>query len=185
MCYSAQIEADYRNYLRLFRASISIHEFVDLFYRRKRDKAVRIPRAMEAAFLADPQSAEELEIRSLIEQHRSEEAMRLEEDLFKQRRRLADAERSLAIKTTKGALESQRIASEKVAGLRVKLDDLRRPELQDRDSRIFPGNYAPVMVMEGGGGRLVVKPMRYHCRPAGAPASYDAQYPGTYNAFGT
>jgi hypothetical protein len=29
-----------------------------------------------------------------------------------------------------------------------KLADLRRAELKDRDSRIFPGQYAPVMVME-------------------------------------
>lgn len=36
------------------------------------------------------------------------------------------------------------------------------------------------MVMEGG--RRVIKPMRYQCRPAGKPSSYDAKYPGTYNA---
>jgi putative SOS response-associated peptidase YedK len=31
-------------------------------------------------------------------------------------------------------------------------------------------------------GTRVVKPMRYQCRPAGKPAFYDRQYPGTYNA---
>jgi putative SOS response-associated peptidase YedK len=40
--------------------------------------------------------------------------------------------------------------------------------------------YAPVMVMENG--RRVIKPMRYQCRPAGKPAFYDTQFPGTYNA---
>ncbi|MFL9869515.1 SOS response-associated peptidase family protein, partial [Paraburkholderia fungorum] len=49
-----------------------------------------------------------------------------------------------------------------------------------RDSRIFPGHYAPVMVMEDG--QRVIKPMRYQCRIAGKPASYDIKYPGTYNA---
>ena len=39
---------------------------------------------------------------------------------------------------------------------------------------------APVMVMENG--KRVVKPMRYQCRPAGKPESYDFKYPGTYNA---
>jgi hypothetical protein len=34
-------------------------------------------------------------------------------------------------------------------------------------------------------GHLVVKPMRYQCRPAGKPAFYDTKYPGTYNALGT
>ena len=51
--------------------------------------------------------------------------------------------------------------------------------LKDRDSRIFPGHYVPVMVMVNG--RRVIKPMRYQCRPAGKPAFYDTKYPGTYN----
>jgi hypothetical protein len=59
-----------------------------------------------------------------------------------------------------------------------KLSDLRRTELKDRDSRIFPGHYAPVMVMENG--RRAVKPMRYQCRHIGKPAFYDTKYPGTY-----
>lgn len=49
-----------------------------------------------------------------------------------------------------------------------------------RDSRIYPMYYAPVMVWEQG--RRVVKPMRYHCRPAGKPAFYDSKYLGCYNA---
>jgi hypothetical protein len=31
-------------------------------------------------------------------------------------------------------------------------------------------------------GRRIIKPMRYQCRIAGRPASYDVKYPGTYNA---
>jgi putative SOS response-associated peptidase YedK len=40
--------------------------------------------------------------------------------------------------------------------------------------------YGTVIVSEGG--KRVVKPMRYQCRLAGKPASYDQRYPGTYNA---
>jgi putative SOS response-associated peptidase YedK len=61
-----------------------------------------------------------------------------------------------------------------------RLADLRRTDAYERDARIFPGHYAPVMVMEVG--RRVIKPMRYQCRPAGKPAFYDAKFPGTYNA---
>lgn len=57
---------------------------------------------------------------------------------------------------------------------------MRRTDLKDGDSRIYPGYYAPVMVMEHG--ERVIKPMRYQCRPAGKPAFYDTKYPGTYNA---
>ncbi len=84
---------------------------------------------------------------------------KLEQDLFKQRSRLADAERILQIKPTKAATENQRIATDKILWTLGKLDDLRRTELKDRDSRIFPGYYAPVMIVENG--QRVVKPMRY------------------------
>jgi hypothetical protein len=86
-------------------------------------------------------------------------------------------------KTTKAALESKRIAGDKIEWALGKLSDLRRSELTEEDSRIFPGHYAPVMVMENG--RRVIKPMHYQCRLAGKPASYDAKFPGTYNALGT
>ena len=47
-----------------------------------------------------------------------------------------------------------------------KLAGLRCSELVDEDSRIFPGWYAPVVIIENG--LRVVKPMRYQCRIAGA-----------------
>lgn len=31
-------------------------------------------------------------------------------------------------------------------------------------------------------GQLVVRPMRYQCRPAGMPAAFDRRYPGLYTA---
>lgn len=62
-----------------------------------------------------------------------------------------------------------------------KLSDLRHTELKDRDSRIFPGHYVPVMVMENG--RRVIKPMRYQCRPAGKPAFYDTKYLSSPGCF--
>jgi putative SOS response-associated peptidase YedK len=105
---------------------------------------------------------------------------KLEQDLFKQRARLAEAERSLLTKVTKGASESKRIATDKIEWSLGRLDDIRRTTPQPRDSRIFPAHYAPILVVENG--QLVVKPMRYQCRIAGKPANYDVKYPGTYNA---
>jgi putative SOS response-associated peptidase YedK len=110
----------------------------------------------------------------------AQETSRFEQELFRQRKRLADAERTLATKTTKAATESKRIATDKVEWALSKLSDLRRTELVDEDARIFPGWYAPVMVMREG--RRVVLPMRYQCRLAGKPAFYDTKFPGTYNA---
>lgn len=179
MCYSAQIRADYRDYTRMFGAHISIKEYVQVFYGRTEGK-LKIPKAMEAAFEREASTPDELEIKRLIDAYKADRTMALEKDLFAQRKRLADAERTLQTKETKKALDDQRIATSKISKAMLDLADLRRTELLDRDSRIFPGVYAPVMVVRDG--QRVVLPMRYQCRPAGKPAAYDVQYPGTYNA---
>ena len=179
MCYSALVWADYRRYIRDFGAEVDIKEFFDIFWRRKGDAKVKIPKAMDAAF-AEPQSDLEREIKSLIDQFAAEQGLKLQQEVFKQRKRLADAERTLLTKTTKKAVEDKRISESKIDWAKGKLADLNRAELNDDDSRIFPLNYAPVMVMENG--KRVIKPMRYQCRPAGKPAFYDVKFPGTYNA---
>ena len=179
MCYSAQVWADYRRYIRQFGAELDIKEFFELFWRRSGDSKIKVPKAMEAAF-AEPKNEAEEQIKAAIDAYAAEQTVKLEQDLFKQRKRLADAERTLQTKTTKAASESKRIAADKIEWARGKLSDLQRTELEDRDSRIFPGHYAPVMVMENG--RRVIKPMRYQCRPAGKPVFYDSKFPGTYNA---
>jgi putative SOS response-associated peptidase YedK len=134
---------------------------------------------MEAAF-AEPGVDAELKIREAIDSFAASEAAKLEQSVFEQRTRLADAERTLQTKPTKAAANSQRIATDKIAWAMGKLSDLRRVVLNDSDSRIFPGHYAPVMVMENG--KRVIRPMRYQCRPAGKPVFYDTSFPGTYNA---
>jgi len=179
MCYSAQIRHDYNKFVRAYGAVIDIAEFVRLYWNRGQGAKLKIPKAMDAAF-ADPQSEEERQIRTLVGQYDREQASLLEQELFKQRKRLADAERTLQAKTTKAATESKRIATAKVEWALGKLADLRRTSLTDEDARIFPGWYAPVIVMEAG--RRVLKPMRYQCRLPGKPSSYDRQFPGCYNA---
>jgi putative SOS response-associated peptidase YedK len=180
MCYSAEVVANYRKYLRLFGADIDLQTFYDLYWRKAMESPrPRTPKAMDAAF-AQPGNEHEREIQALIAQADAAESTRLEQELFKQRRRLADAERTLQTRTTVKAQEDQRIAGSKIEAALAKLADLRRTDLVPDDSRIFPGYYVPVMVMEHG--RRVVKPMRYQCRVAGKPAFYDAKFPGTYNA---
>lgn len=159
MCYSAQIQADYRKFVRTFGALMDIDEFARLFFERAEGiSKAKIPKAVEEAF-AVPETDGERQIKAFIDQFSRDQTTKLEQDLFKQRKRLADAERSLLTKVTKAATESQRIATDKISWTRGKLDDIQRTEPKPGDSRIFPGHYAPVMVMENG--RLVVKPMRY------------------------
>jgi putative SOS response-associated peptidase YedK len=179
MCYSAQVLQDYRRYLREHGAKVDLPTFAKLFWERHAQPKLRLGKAMELAFADSPGEGGD-DIRAAIGAWRREEATRLEQELFKQRKRLADAERKLATRTTKAATESRRIATDKVQWLRGRLDDLRRTTPEPRDSRIYPGHYCPVMVSDGG--QRVLRPMRYQCRPEGKPASYDRKYPGTYNA---
>ena len=162
MCYSAQIEADYRAYVKMFGADIDIKAFVELYWYRRNDPRLKLPKGMERAF-ADPRTDDERRIKQAIDEYKAQEATRLEQELFAQRTRLTEAERALQVKPTKAAADSQRIATDKIAKAKTRLDDLRRTEPEDRDSRIFPTHYAPVMVSENG--RRVIKPMRYQCRP--------------------
>jgi putative SOS response-associated peptidase YedK len=134
---------------------------------------------MDAAFCA-PKTDEERKIKALIDVYDAEQIAKTEQEIFAQKKRLADAERTLLTKTTKAAPDSKRVATDKISKAMTRLNDLRRTELKDRDSRIFPGGYVPVMIMEDV--KRVVKPMRYQCRLAGWPAKFDAGYPGCYNA---
>ncbi len=179
MCYSAQVWADYKKYAREFDADISIKDFYELFVRRHRGDKIIVPRAMLRSF-DDPASEIEAQIKALIDERNAQDELKLQQELFAQKKRLADAERVLASKPTKAATESKRIATNKIESALRKLDDLQRAEPKPSDSRIFPGNYAPVMISEGG--KRVVMPMRYQCRSEGKPAFYDQKYPGTYNA---
>jgi putative SOS response-associated peptidase YedK len=180
MCYSAQIWADYKRYVRQFGAELSIKEFFDLFWRRRQEpKKVLVPKALGLAF-ARPESEPEREIKALIDAATAEEEVLLQKSLFEQKTRLVQAERKLQEKATKAALEHQRNATNKIATFKQKLADLHRTDPVDDDARMFPRHHVPVMVSEQG--RRVIRPMRFLCRPEGKPAAYDIKYPGTYNA---
>lgn len=179
MCYSAQLIEQYEEYVDLNGADIDIEAFARLYGFRCQDDRIKVPKAVEVAFQGKGSPQEGI-IQAALVQYQTQQATKLEQELFKQRTRLVEAERTLLVKTTKAATESKRIATSKMAWAQSKLADLRRTELTPQDARIFPGYYAPVIFMENG--RKVVKPMRYQCRPEGKPASFDTKFPGTYNA---
>ena len=178
MCYSAQIVADYRKYVKVFGARMSIKEFAELYWEHG-GRDVKVPRAMEAAF-SDAQTDDERRIQALIAENNSVRATKLEQEVFEQRMRLAKAERTLETKATKAAAESKRIASNKIDAAMRRLADFKRAVLKDADSRIYPGWYAPVMIVQDG--RRVVVPMRYRCRLPGWTEETEKEKPGTYNA---
>jgi hypothetical protein len=104
--------AKWKKYVRNYGVELSVRDYFDLFWRRTQGEKVKIPKGMDDGF-SEPQSCAEREIKALIDQWRAGEVARLEQDLFKQRRRLADAERILGTKPTKKATEEARIATAK------------------------------------------------------------------------
>src|SRR5258706_14682198 len=104
MCYSAQIQADYRKFVRMFGATMSIKEFTRLFFERAEGSKAKIPKAMEDAF-SEPQSQEEREVKTLIDKFSVEQLATLEQEEFIRRARLPNADRSLPTKVTRAPIE--------------------------------------------------------------------------------
>ena len=179
MCYSAQVIQMARKLHRQLGIRIDYDEVERLFFRRLDDPTVNISRGFEANF-DGPTNDQERRVKDAIDQHRSRTAAKFEKDLFSQKTRLVNAERSLGTKETKKAREDVRIATVKIATLSTKLSDLRSSDLKPEDNRIFPMVYAGVIVKKDG--QNLLTPMRYFCRPAGKPAFYDRKFPGLYNA---
>lgn len=183
MCYSAQVKADYAAFVRLFGAVMDIHEFVKLFVEKRADGGwTKLPKAMRESF-RKPASAEGFELAKIVAEGDRELEAKLVAELAAQQERLAKAEAVLAgPKPTKKAAEDQRIAGNKVKAAQRNLDDLRRAEPDPKDSRIYPGSYAPVMIADAKTGQRRVIPMRYQCRLPGWTEVVERKYPGTYNA---
>ena len=179
MCYSAMVNQEVKKLGLKFKARIDYALIEEMFERRLKDKSIKISKALEESFRI-PENSHEKKIWSLISQYRNERTKELEAEMFKQKKRLADAERKLKEKETKKALEDLRISTTKIKTAVKKITDLSRKELKDSDSRIFPMGFAPIIIEEHG--ERVIKLARYHCRQAGKPASIDRQYDGLYNA---
>jgi len=179
MCYSAMVEQNLKTLMRRHQAKIDLAAFDRLFTARINDDRIKIPKAMEANFLK-PESDQEASIAEHIQAWHPLKTQELEAGLFKQKKRLADAERKLQLKETKAAANDKRIAATKIDWHLQKIADLNRTELKPRDARIFPQIYAPVIVFDQG--KKLIRPMRYLLRRAGKPASDDLKYPGCYNA---
>jgi putative SOS response-associated peptidase YedK len=179
MCYSAQVIQVVRKLHRELGIRLDYEEAFRLFMQRLDDPSIAVSRGFEANF-DNPSSDQERQIKAAIDEHRSRTATKVEKDLFSQKTRLVNAERSLKEKETKKAREEVRIATTKIESLTTKLSDLRRSETSPDDNRIFPMVYAGVIIRQDG--QNILTPMRYFCRPAGKPAFYDKKFPGLYNA---
>jgi putative SOS response-associated peptidase YedK len=180
MCYSAMVTEDWRAFLRATGMLMSLPEFHELMQHRLDDPTrFRLPRGFDLEF-AEPHSAEEQAIKALSDRYRHSQVSKLETEIFAQRKRLADAERKLAVKETKAAAQSKRIATTKVQQTLGKLARLKDDKRHPDDYRIFPRSYAPIVIAREG--QKVMVPARYLLRQPGAAAFMDDKLSGNYNA---
>jgi len=178
MCFSAKVVQSLKEYLRLTGASPDLPQMEEIFERRLTEN-IRIPRGFERNFDLSDSSAEQ-GIRKHITQYRSQTMTRLEQEIFTQKKRLADAQRKLQQKETKAARNDERIATNKIDAALDRLALLKGTQPHPDDDRIFPMTYAPIVVQSEG--KQWVRLARYHLRQSGKPAFIDRKFPGLYNA---
>lgn len=183
MCYAAMARADLAECLREYDAFLDAGMFERLFWERvnRPTAGIRFPLAVDRYFL-EPRNDAERKVTEAINAYRKIKAPEWEAEVFKQRKRYADAERALKAKPTKKAEADLGISSRKVEQLKGWLDGLKSMDNKPDDVAVHAMNYGPVIVQTEKGRMLTA--MRYHCRLAGKPVSIDRQLPGLYNAFG-
>jgi putative SOS response-associated peptidase YedK len=179
MCYSAKVEQNIRDLARHFAATLDYSEVERLMMERLAGRPIRLARGFEWN-LSNPVSAEERRIHELDADYRSKKLAELEQEVFKQKKRLGDAERKLKVRQTKAALNEQRIATSKIEASLERIALLTGTQPHEDDNRIFPMTYAPIILQRDG--RNVITLARYHLRQQGKPAFTDQKFPGLYNA---
>lgn len=93
MCYSAQIQADYKKLVRTYGAVMSLEDFAKLYFHDPSKARPKAPKAMDDGFLLSDQ-AEVAVIAAEIREWNQDEAARWQEQLFAQKTRLNTAERA-------------------------------------------------------------------------------------------
>ena len=179
MCYSARVRQNLKHLSRRYEAEVDWAAFEEMYRRRAEGEDIKASRDLQRNF-QQPETEVERRTAEHITQYLHAKRSEWESGVFAQKRRVAEAEESLAKRETKKAREDIRIGTKKAQEFLDRLADLRRTEPNNEDARIFPLSYAPVLIAEKG--RTVIKPMRYTCRLAGKPADVEKRFPGIYNA---
>src|SRR5690606_17914245 len=146
-CYSAMVIQDAKKLGVRFHARVQYEDYLQLMRRRLAGERILVNKEFETQFVSGAAvSPEEREIAGLIEDWHRAQVSKCEEELFKQKKRLADAERALASKPTKKAENDRRIAGNKIEKL---LGDIKRHStreiLGEAERSIYPMHYFSIV----------------------------------------
>lgn len=161
--YSATVWTDPKLYASHFHAAIGLDAFFHSFQRRAEGDRVIVPTEVDQAFL-ESREPEFEPIRNLAMGHRLEQIRAADEEIASRSARLIDAERQLEMKRAKAAGHSSCRTSYKITQARRRREALVQGVEQFEVGRMFPGSFVPIVTMQDA--RMVVRPMRYQCRPA-------------------
>ena len=78
MCYSSQIRAEYKKYVRKWGADISLKQYYQLYWDRRTDAKIKIPKVTDAEF-AHPENEDERKIKELIDEFNAQQAAKFEQ----------------------------------------------------------------------------------------------------------
>ncbi|AGG88785.1 SOS response-associated peptidase family protein [Rhodanobacter denitrificans] len=182
MCYSAQIWADYRKFERL-GGKLSIAEYTKLagWTKKKGNWTKVVPKVMRRSMLEASSLSPEL-----ADEAASADAQGITlllDEIAALEKRQAEAKEKLASpKPTKKAENDLRVSTNKIAAAKKKLEEIRSPAPSGGIDRIWPGQFAPILIRDPETGERVVIPMRYRCRLPGWDVAKETEKPGTYNA---
>ena len=179
MCYSALVNQKLKSLSITYQARVQIDLFEELFKSRLEGSGAKISRALEHDFLSGTKTMQEKRIATSIRDFRKSELEKLSSDLVAQKKRLSVSEKTLLTKVTKKAQKNQRIATDKIEAIQRRIERLTSNELNESDSRIYPGQYAPLITQLNS--EKVIAPFRYLLRPKGQTPEFDRRYNGAYN----
>lgn len=126
MCYSAMIQAAYQEFVRHHGVVMSLEDLaMNVWAAPDNAKKRKRPKAMED-WLRTSDEPRAQDIGADILRQRAELELEMQEELFKQKRRQADAEPALATKVTRKAEADRRTSTDKISKLKLYLDDVQR-----------------------------------------------------------
>lgn len=183
MCYSAEVWEDFRLYERM-GGTLDIQAFAQMMEARRAtgDLFKVVPKAMREPFMHPRNEGENGVKEKMLEAYRAATLV-IEEEIAAQTERLVKAEAVLAsAKPTKKAENDKRVASNKIATAREKLQEMQAHAESDGFGRMWPGQFAPVLIRDPATGARMIVPARYRCRLPGWTKADELEKPGTYNA---
>ena len=182
MCYSAMVLQNAKKAGLKYYARVQHDMYYGLFKRRLEGEKLYLNKALEHQFTVEGTSEKEKEIALLIIKWHEQQIPIIEEELFKQSKRLGDAERALLAKATKKAENDKRISTNKIRKLKADLAIHKSLEINSEgEERIYPLHYMSMLCLDDNGEK-VIRPVRYLMRPHNKDEKFDVAFNGCYNA---